>query len=208
MIIRTVGDSVPGSGTSVTGKRRPRVFVSYAHRPAQHKQQVHVFCWFLQARGVDIRLDELAANNRRDWSQWAIQEIMAADYILVIASMSYRRQADGELFPGEGGGVANEAAFLRDRLTYDRTNWQQRILPVVLPGRRIEEIPLFLSPYSTSRYEITSLTPSGARSLLDALRLTARSHRLVRCSRRGHGGTVRTAKRHRDGGRRQVRPQI
>jgi hypothetical protein len=187
MMTRTIGGSVLGAdGASATDKRGPRIFVSYAHRPIRHKRQVHAFCRFLQAQGASIRLDELAGNDRRDWSLWAIQEIMAADYILVIASMAYRRQADGKSSPGGGDGVANEAAFLRDRLAYDRRGWQRRILPVILPGRRTEEIPLFLSPYSTSRYEITSFTPTGARSLLDALHLSARPLRLARHTRKRH----------------------
>jgi hypothetical protein len=147
----------------------PRVFVSYARQSARHRRQVLEFCWFLRALGVDIRLDEFAGHGRRDWPLWAIREVLAADFVVVVASSAYRSRAEGVLPAGSGDGVAAEAAFLRDRLAYDRETWQCKILPVVLPGGRVEEIPLFLSPYASSRYEVTAFTRDGAASLLDVL---------------------------------------
>jgi hypothetical protein len=114
-------------------------------------------------------LDDFSSHDRRDWSLWAIREVLAADFVLVIASAAYRDRAEGVLPAGAGDGVAGEAALLRDRLAYDRETWQRRILPVVLPGGRVDDIPLFLSPYSTSRYEVTAFTAAGAASLLGAL---------------------------------------
>jgi hypothetical protein len=152
---------------------RPRVFVSYAHGSVRHRRQVREFCRFLETLGADIRMDEFAGDDRRDWSLWSIQEILAADFILVVASAEYRRRAEGALPAGAGDGVANESAFLRDRLAYDRQTWQRKILPVVLPGASVDEIPLFLSPYSTSRYEVTTCARDGAGSLLGALGLAS-----------------------------------
>lgn len=148
-----------------------RVFVSYARQSTWHCRQVHEFCGFLQTLDLDIRLDEFAGGDRRDWSLWSIREILAADFVLVVASADYRRRAEGVLPAGAGDGVAGEAAFLRDRLAYDRQTWQRRILPVVLPGGRVDEIPLFLSPYSSSRYEVTAFTRDGAAALLRVLGL-------------------------------------
>lgn len=150
---------------------RARVFVSYACRSARHRSQVHEFCRFLQTLDLEIRLDVFSGGDRRDWSLWSIREILAADFVLVIASADYCRRAEGVLPVGSGDGVAGEAAFLRDRLAYDRQTWQRKILPVVLPGGRVDEIPLFLSPYSSSRYEVTAFTRAGAASLLRGLGL-------------------------------------
>jgi hypothetical protein len=133
---------------------------------------VHEFCGFLHATGADIRFDELFGYARRDWYLWSIQEILAADFVLVVASAAYRSRAEGALPAGAGDGVAGEAAFLRDRLAYDRETWQRKILPVVLPGGSVDEIPLFLSPYSSTRYEITAFTGAGAAALFGVLGLT------------------------------------
>jgi hypothetical protein len=127
------------------------------------------FCEFLRSFGVDIRLDDFAGNDRRDWTLWAIHEVLAADFVLVIASAAYRRRAEGGAPAGAGDGVAGEAAFLRDRLAYDRETWQHDRQDLALPGGRVDEIPLFLSPYSSSRYEVTAFTADGAASLLDVL---------------------------------------
>lgn len=159
----------------------PRVFVSYAQRPEIHKRQVQAFCWFLRAMGVKVRQDEFATDERRDWALWAIREIAAADFVVVVASAEYRRRAESECPPGDGDGVANEAAFLRDRLAYDRWTWHRKILPVVLPGGSLDQIPLFLSPYSASRYEVTSLTPGGAAPLLATLHRPALGPRPCGC---------------------------
>jgi hypothetical protein len=151
---------------------RPRIFVSYARRSARHRWQVREFCHFLETLGADVRWDEPAGYDRRDWSLWSIQEILAADFVLVIASTAYRNRAEEVLPAGSGDGVAGEAAFLRDRIAYDRQTWQRKILPVVLPGSCVEEIPLFLLPYSSSRYEVTAFTGEGASSLLFVLKLS------------------------------------
>jgi hypothetical protein len=150
----------------------PRIFVSYARRAISHRRLVHEFCGFLHTAGADIRLDELFGDARRDWYLWSIQEILAADFVLVVSSGAYRSRAEGVLPAGAGDGVAGEAAFLRDRLAYDRETWQRKILPVVLPGGSVDEIPLFLSPYSSTRYEITAFTGDGAAALLGVLGLT------------------------------------
>ena len=73
----------------------PRIFVSYARRGVSHRRQVHEFCGFLHTAGADIRLDELFGHARRDWYLWSIQEILAADFVLVVASAAYRSRAEG-----------------------------------------------------------------------------------------------------------------
>jgi hypothetical protein len=54
---------------------------------------------------------------------------------------------------------------LRDLLTKDRSAWVHKILPVVLPGRSTDEIPLFLQPYSASHYVVDSFTIEGVDDL-------------------------------------------
>ncbi|WP_246277671.1 tetratricopeptide repeat protein [Phytohabitans rumicis] len=51
----------------------------------------------------------------------------------------------------------------------DRPVWERKVMPVVLPGRSVDEIPLFLQPYAASRFPVTELTVAGAESLLRVL---------------------------------------
>jgi SEFIR domain len=148
----------------------PRVFVTYSHDSLEHKELVREFCTFLRSSaGVDVYLDQWADAGRRDWSLWALEQIREADFILAIASPGYKRRADGLAPPHEGRGLQAEAAVLRDELTRDLAGQTGRILPVVLPGRSVEEIPSFLRPYSATHYLVSEISHVGTEELLAAL---------------------------------------
>jgi hypothetical protein len=148
-----------------------RVFVSYSHDDEVHKALVREFCTILrQDAGLDVHLDQWADDSRRDWSAWALHQIREADFILAVASPAFRRRADGLAESNEGRGAQFEAALLRDRLTMDLAEYTRRILPVVLPGRSVAEIPEFLCPYSATHYVVGELTLAGVAELLDAIR--------------------------------------
>lgn len=148
----------------------PRVFISYAHDSPEHKDLVRRFATFLHGRiGLDVSLDQWDDNRRRDWSLWAIEQLTTADFIVIIASPDYQRRADGLAPPDEGRGSHFETAIIRDRMTKNLRLETERILPVVLPGRSIDEIPAFLSAYSTTRFEIKEFTEAGVAELLAAI---------------------------------------
>ncbi|MFD1046604.1 SEFIR domain-containing protein [Kibdelosporangium lantanae] len=86
----------------MSNNKAPRVFVTYSHDSADHKDQVLRFATFLRTRiGLDVRLDQWYDNSRRDWSLWAIEHLRDADFVLVIASPDYKRRADGAAPPTE-----------------------------------------------------------------------------------------------------------
>ena len=62
-----------------------------------------------------------------------------------------------------------EAAILRDLVIGDRARRQRRILPVLLPGAVVEDIPQWLGPHSGSRYPVTEFNVAGAEGLLRVL---------------------------------------
>lgn len=144
----------------------PRVFVSYAHESADHKEQVLAFATFLREAGIEAVLDLWSTDARRDWYAWAIREMTDVDFVLVVASERYRRWGDGNGRNAEHRGVQSEAALLRELVYSDRAVWLPRILPVVLPGHEVDQIPLFLQPTTASHYVLTSFTTAGAEELL------------------------------------------
>ncbi|BDT94747.1 hypothetical protein IFM12275_47230 [Nocardia sputorum] len=147
----------------------PRVFVSYSHDSDEHKESVRQFCTFLrETAGVDAHLDVWYDDGRRDWSLWAIDQLTGADFILIIASPEYKRRADGAAPADEGRGAQFEAAIIRDNLTRNLRKETRRVLPVVLPGRSVAEIPTFLAAHSTTRYEVDEFTLEGIADLLIA----------------------------------------
>jgi nucleoside phosphorylase len=147
----------------------PRVFISYAHDSAEHKAQVRRFAGFLTANGIDARLDLWDDVGRLDWSAWMIEQWREADFVLVVASPEYLRRAEGTGVASVGRGVQFETAILRDEQIRDRASMLGKVLPVVLPGRSVSELPLFLQPYSATRYVVTAFTREGAEDLLRAL---------------------------------------
>ena len=153
----------------------PRVFVSYSHDTPEHKELVREFCTFLRRdAGIDVRLDQWDDDGGRDWAAWAIEQLRAADFVLAIASPKYRERAEGLAQTGEGRGGQFEGAILRDRVTRDLPYETRRILPVVLPGGAIEDIPLFLRPYSTTHFLVKEISHEGVVELLAAFANVAR----------------------------------
>jgi hypothetical protein len=151
-------------------REAPRVFVTYAHDTPEHKKLVHDFAAFLRAGiGLDVHLDAWYDNVRRDWSLWATENLAEADFILVVASPDYKRRADGTAMPHEGRGSQFEAAIIRDNLTRDLRRETERVLPVVLPGRSVDEIPAFLNAHSTTRYHVGEFTEAGVADLVAAI---------------------------------------
>jgi hypothetical protein len=158
--------------------RSPRVFVTYSHESEEHKSLVREFCKLLRTgAGINVHLDQWVDDCRIDWSTWAMEQIREADYILAIASPAYRVRAEGLAPPQEGRGSAFEAALLRDALTRDLAEQTKRILPVVLPGREVEEIPSFLRPHSTTHYVVHELSLDGIKELLATLSNAAKDSR-------------------------------
>lgn len=148
----------------------PRVFVTYSHDTPEHKKLVERFAAFLRTGiGLDVHLDAWYDNVRRDWSLWATEQLTKADFIVVVASPDYKRRADGTALPHEGRGAQFEAAIIRDNLTRDLRRETERVLPVVLPGRSIDEIPVFLNAHSTTRYHVDEFTEAGVADLLAAI---------------------------------------
>jgi WD40 repeat protein len=151
----------------VPAPRHPRVFVSYAHDSAVHKRVVFELEDLLRANGIETVIDRQPAE-RINWNDWMTTEILQADFVLLIASPAYRAAVE-RTSSSNHFGVQAEGRLLRDRYHGDPETWRTKILPVVLPGCRVEDIPLFVSPNIETRYEIADLTREGAAELLAVL---------------------------------------
>lgn len=147
----------------------PRVFVSYTHDSDQHKALVLEFATFLRACGIDAELDQWSTDRRRDWYTWMIDLAKRADFIIVVASPTYRRVGDGDVAPAENRGSQSEVSLLREFLHRDRETWARKLLPVILPGRIPDDIPMFLQPYTADHYPVTEFTEAGVEDLLRML---------------------------------------
>jgi hypothetical protein len=108
-------------------------------------------------------------DTRRNWDEWTTTQILRSDYVIVIASPAYRAAGDGTLPKGRHLGVRSEYQRLADLLHRYRDEWTKKLLPVVLPERSVDEIPLTFLPGTGDYYRVESFTPDGAASLLQVL---------------------------------------
>ena len=155
--------------SSSLGSSAPRVFLSYAHDDEQHADSVRSFGEFLTLCGIDVHMDRWSLDRRRDWYQWAIEQIKRADFVLVIASPMCRLVGDGESGGAGHRGLQSELSMMRELLHADRSAWLQKLLPVVLPHGSVGDIPLFLQPRIADHYLVREFTVLGAEDLLRAI---------------------------------------
>lgn len=147
----------------------PLVFISYAHDDERHKDDVLRLARFLTTRSIRVELDIWNNSTRRDWPAWITDRLGVVDYVLVIASSRYREVADGNAAADLHRGVQFEAAALRDLLYANRQTWLPKLLPVLLPGHDLTELPLFLQPYTASHFRINTIDDAGTEELLRVL---------------------------------------
>ncbi|MCA1699565.1 MAG: TIR domain-containing protein [Actinobacteria bacterium] len=157
------------AGGGGADRASPRVFMSYAHESLEHVEAVRDLWVLLRSQGVDARLDLPAAERRQDWALWMLDEVRAADFVLVIVSAAYRRRAEGAGDPDQGRGVQFEAALIREQLYADRQAGLGKFLPVLLPGASADDIPMFLGPTTTTSYRVAEMTPRGIERLVRVL---------------------------------------
>jgi tetratricopeptide (TPR) repeat protein len=144
------------------------VFISYAHDSDAHREKVRDLWVFLCANGVEAHIDRVADQERQDWTMWMERQVAEADHILIVASPAYKKRAGHDADPAEGQGVQYEARLIRN-LFYANQSDLGRFLPVVLPGGSSDDVPAFLTPATTTVYQVSSFTVAGAEALLRVL---------------------------------------
>lgn len=108
--------------------------------------------------------------HRRNWDEWTTTQILRTDYVIVVASPAYRAVGDGELTDStRHRGIRSEYSRLADLLHRQRDQWTKKLLPVVLPGRRPDEIPLAFLPAIADYYVVPAFTLDAAAELLKVL---------------------------------------
>ncbi|WP_284742719.1 SEFIR domain-containing protein [Amycolatopsis sp. RTGN1] len=136
----------------MTTSAQPRAFISYVRDTEQHCDEVREFAALLRGSGIDVELDQGAGQDRY---AWALKNLGEADFVLVVASEGHRRAGDG-----------TEASALRDLLEDDRRDWTGKLLPVILPGRKIGDLPAFLRGHHADHFLVSALTVDGVDHLL------------------------------------------
>ncbi|GAA2821407.1 SEFIR domain-containing protein [Crossiella cryophila] len=149
----------------------PRVFICYAHEDEVHKRKVRDFADLLRKSGVEPVIDRYQEGARIDWGHWALHEIRSADFVAVIASPTCRAVGEGTYRGAGRAGIRSELGVIRNLLQKD-AKWASHVLPVVLPGCSVDDIPMFLSPVTMDHYLVEALIEDEVEYLLKAIRST------------------------------------
>ncbi|MFD6970150.1 toll/interleukin-1 receptor domain-containing protein [Streptomyces sp. NPDC059949] len=145
----------------------PLAFISYSHGDSDHHDEKVRTLWLrLRAEGVNAEIDLSAAEQPQRWADYMNKTIDTADFILVVASPSYKRRAEGTEDPGVGYGVAWEAAHIKHYMYTHPGTWEKRILKILLAGGTPEEFPNFLGAHTVTYYNIDPATGAGIEKLV------------------------------------------
>jgi hypothetical protein len=102
----------------------PRVFISYSHDSAAHKQWVLSFATTLVNRGIDAVLDQWDLKPGDDLPQFMEQNLVAANYVVMVCTQRYVAKANA----GEGGVGYEKMIMTSSSLSKIAAN---KVIPIV-----------------------------------------------------------------------------
>ena len=138
----------------------PRVFISYSHDSEEHRGRVRELADRLCSEGVEAHLDQYEQPPPPNWPRWTMDEIDAAEFVLVVCTETYHRRFRGHEEPGQGEGATWEAAVITQQL-YESHCQTTKFIPVIFDPADEGHIPIVLR--GGSHYVVT--TEDGYRQL-------------------------------------------
>lgn len=116
--------------------KTPRVFISYSHDSASHKEWVLNFASTLRSRGVDAILDQWDLNPGDDLPHFMETELARSDFAIMVCTEQYVKKAN----VGEGG-VGYEKMIMTSSLLQKIDS--NKIIPIVRQSSKAK-LPTFL----------------------------------------------------------------
>jgi hypothetical protein len=138
----------------------PKLFISYTHESAQHCDKILALADRLRADGIDAELDQYESAPSDGWAHWMGKKIKEAEFVLVICTETYKRQAEGDEKHG-GGRCGDREILVIDQEIYNSNGRNEKFIPAVVSEPDRAFVPDFLG-----RYQIESTeTESGYEKL-------------------------------------------
>jgi len=136
-----------------------KVFISYSHDSAAHRERVLGLSERLRADGIETMID-LYVNGapKEGWPRWMLDQLDAADTVLVVCTETYYRRFRGHEEPGRGKGVDWEGALITQEI-YDSRSRTSKFVPVFFDADAVRWIPEPLR--AGSRFTLTSESAYG-----------------------------------------------
>jgi hypothetical protein len=118
----------------------PRVFISYSHDSAEHRDRVLELADRLRADGIDAMIDQYIQFPPEGWPNWCEAEIRKADFVPMVCTETYLRRIDGDEEPGKGHGVLWEARLIKQHL-YDAGSVSRKFVPLLFADGLSAHVP-------------------------------------------------------------------
>jgi SEFIR domain len=136
------------------GAPRPRVFISYSHDNEAHRENVLALSERLRKDGIETIIDQYVNGvPKQGWPRWMLDQLDAADYVLVVCTETYYRRFRGHEKPGKGKGVDWEGALITLEI-YNSRSQTLKFVPVFLSNAKYDWIPEPLRAWNY--YDLTS----------------------------------------------------
>ena len=116
---------------------------------------------------MDARIDRYEPNPAQGWPRWCAEQILAADFTLLVCTRTYRERFLGLDAYGQGRGVKWEARIIQNVLYYSEVN--TGFLPVVFRTEDAEQIPEALRDATQYLVAESRSEDEGYRKLLRTL---------------------------------------
>jgi SEFIR domain len=144
---------------------KKKVFISYSHDSDEHRERVLALSERLRKDGLETLLDQYVNGSpKQGWPRWMLDQLDAADSVLVVCTETYYCRFRGHEEPGKGKGVDWEGALITQDM-YDRRSQTLKFVPIFLSAAVQDWIPEPLR--LVSYYALTS--ESAYQGLYDFL---------------------------------------
>lgn len=130
------------------------VFISYSHDSDEHREQVLGLSERLRHDGIETLLDQYVNGSPlQGWPRWMLNQLDAADFVIVVCTETYYRRFRGHEEPGKGKGVDWEGALITQEI-YDSRSRTLKFVPIFMSAAVEDWIP---EPLRTvTHYALTS----------------------------------------------------
>ena len=144
----------------------PRVFVSYAHDPANpaHAGRVLELADQLRDDGLNVVIDQYDPNPKEGWPLWMETNLEAAEFVLLVCTPAYHRRVVRQEAAGVGLGVQWEGNLIYNRL-YGNLSQGGRYIPVLLDGGDPTNIPTPVQGFTFYRLAHFDLSDAAYEAL-------------------------------------------
>ncbi len=132
--------------------QNPRVFLSYSHDSEAHRERVLALADRLRGDGIGARLDRYVESPEQGWARWMLDELEAADFVLVVCTATYNARFRGKAPAGEGRGARWEGAVITSEL-YAAGASNRSFVPMIFEPGDAEHIPVVLR--DATRYDLS-----------------------------------------------------